>query len=277
MSKPQIKQFKTGANMIVYKLGPNLKIHTYVSGEDSFGDATHIIETENYLTIIDSQYLKKYAKEFRAYAERLGKPGSVIISHSHPDHYLGLQYFKDVDIYALEEVIEDIKTKGNAMLKESQKSLGKDALADEVIIPNKVLRTGEVIFDDVKYKYSSYKDAESDIQLVIELPEHKIIIVQDLVYNGYHSWIDNPKNINSWISIIEDLKKIPTSMVLVGHGQPTSKHSYDSMIRYLSYVSSIFDNYTDSKDIKRKIVEAYPEKKRKGGKIIDMYLSYLSQ
>lgn len=270
-SGPHTQKFKTGAKLVVYNLG-NIKIHTYIAGEDSFGDATHIIESENYLVIIDAQYLKKYAKEFRGYAEKLKKPGSIIITHAHPDHYLGLKYFVDVDKYALPQVIKDIKEKGPAMLAEAQKSLGKEAVADTLIVPNKELALGTVTFDGIKYIYSKYENVEADVQLVIELPKQSVIIVQDIVYNGYHPWLSS-KDFSGWKAAIEDLKTKKEQMVYVGHGTPTSTDAYDSMIRYLDYAKAVLTNY-DKDNVKRKMVERY-KGKRKGDKIIDLYLEYL--
>lgn len=56
-----------------------------------------------------------------------------------------------------------------------------------------------------------------------------------------------------------------------------SDASFDSMIRYLSYltfVQKVLDRY-DNDNLKRKIMECYGKGRRLGDRIIDMYLEYL--
>lgn len=272
-SGPDVKILKSGSKIVTYSLG-KVRIHTYISPESSFGDTTHIIESKNYLVLVDAQYLKEYAIEFREYADSLNKPGSIVISHSHPDHYLGLKYFSDIDRYALEEVKMDIEQKGEAMLKESRKMLG-DKIADTLVTPNKILVPGTVVLDNVTYKYTKVQNAEADVQLVIELPELKVIIVQDLVYSGYHPWLSSI-DLSGWITALENLKKLKYTMVLVGHGNPTTPASYDSMIRYLTYAQAVVDRYIKNPEkFKKALVTQYPRERRKGANIIDMYLEYL--
>ncbi|MBI4650363.1 MBL fold metallo-hydrolase, partial [Candidatus Desantisbacteria bacterium] len=51
---------------------------------------SHIIESENKLVIIDTLLLRPYAERLRKYADSLNKPiERVIITHFHPDHWLG--------------------------------------------------------------------------------------------------------------------------------------------------------------------------------------------
>ena len=117
-------ELPSGSKVVIHDK-PGVKIHTYISPEKGFGNATHIIETPNYLSIIDTQYMIPYSKDFRKYANTLGKPiAGVIISHSHPDHYFGLtSAFSDVHSYALPETIKDIKEKCQTMIEKIKKKL----------------------------------------------------------------------------------------------------------------------------------------------------------
>lgn len=282
-SDPEIRRLESGAKVIVYSRG-KARLHTYVAREDSFGDASHIVETENKLVVIDAQYTKRYAKEFREYAEMLGKPGSIIISHSHPDHYLGLRYFVDVElIYALPETRNAIEQRGEKMLEEAKKTLGDNAV-DYLVKPNETLNIekDEYTIDGLVWKYHKVKHAEAEVQLVIELPEIKTLIVQDLIYNGYHAWFQN-KDVSGWLKAIDGLKQYDASLILVGHGNPTIPESYNSMKRYVDYVGQLMEWYSKNEKnpeiakqkIKAKILHAYPPEKRRGNVIIDMWLNYM--
>ena len=65
------------------------KIHTYAPAP--MAATTHIIETDDGLVVIDAQQFVSGAKEAIAYVRSLNKPvRRLIISHGHPDHWLGL-------------------------------------------------------------------------------------------------------------------------------------------------------------------------------------------
>ena len=269
-SGPATTRLQSGAKIVTYNLN-TAKLHTYVAPEKSFGNATHIIESKNFLVLIDTQYLIPYSKEFKKYAESLGKTiAGIIISHDHPDHFFGLSQFGNIKSYALKEVIEEIKKKGPGMIEESKKKLG-DLIPNKVTVPNTVLHPGTTVIDNVKYRYTKYNDAEAETQVVIELPELHVVIVQDLVYNRYHPWLG--KNIDNWIKTIDSIKE-KNRIVLGGHGMPASSGAYGRMKKYLVDADKIIKTSGGDKNkIFNSLTEKYPN--YKGRKIIPMYLEYM--
>ena len=267
------KTLPSGANVFIYHLSI-INIHTYVAPEDSFGTATHIIETPNYLMIVDSQYMVPYSKEFRDYADSLDKTiAGIIISHPHPDHYFGLSAgFSDILSYAFPEIIEEIRTNGPVMLKESKKQL-KDLVPDKITIPTNTLHTGTIVLDGVTIKYKKYQKAEAEVQTVIELPELNVLIIQDLVSNRYHPWLG--KNSDHWIDDLENirLEHPNTNTLFVGHGNPSSLGGINRMIDYLSKTESIRKEFSNNnKKIQEQIIQKFPN--YKGRQIIPMWLEY---
>lgn len=260
--------------MIVYEIG-GYALHTYVAPEKSFGDATHILETPNQLTIVDTQYSMSQAKEFRAYAESLGKPiKNIIISHAHPDHYLGLAAFRGIDanVWSSSHVIDAIKAKGPHALKHSMETLGADS-AQEVIVPNKPIDVASINIDGLVLEFLEVEQAEARHQLVINLPQLNTLIVQDLVYNRYHAYL-NPW-LKSWKNAIVQVKALypNTQMLLVGHGEPTTPDGFDKMVCYLDKALSQCLSCKDRCAHKDYFVSTFPD--YKGADIIDLYLPNL--
>jgi glyoxylase-like metal-dependent hydrolase (beta-lactamase superfamily II) len=71
-------------------------IHSYMAPEDSALVTSQIIETKNNLVVVDAQFLRPYAKDLYNYIKSLNKPVErIVITHSHPDHWFGLEYFQD--------------------------------------------------------------------------------------------------------------------------------------------------------------------------------------
>ena len=193
---------ETGAVVEVHDLGDVL-VHNYLAPEQVFANNTHIIELANSLVLIDTQFLLPNALDFRAYADSLGKPiDRVIITHEHPDHFLGSEAFADADIYALAAVATAIEANGQAEVDEKQADFG-DAIASTFVVPM-VLEPGTVEIDGVLFEFEAVTNAEAEIQAVVKLPDHGVIAVGDIVYSGVHLILaGNPP---TWTAVLETLK-----------------------------------------------------------------------
>ncbi len=261
-----------GSILLSYKfLHKKTTIHTYISPYEAFANATHIIEGPKYLVLIDPQYLKIYAKEFRKIADGLGKEiAGMIISHAHPDHIFGVDAaFRDIGVYALPSVINFLKENKDNMIKENKKTMG-NKIANNIIIPDYELNVGDVVIDGNLFRYSKIYDAESHETLVIELPELNVLIPQDLVSSGMHLWLT--KDMKHWISILKKLKKNKSTLILSGHGLPIKPNHYNFIIKYLTYANNLIKKY-DSIEIYKKLIKEYP--KLKGREFITMSLSHM--
>ena len=235
-----------------------IKIHTYLSNSLQ---ATHIIENEKSLVLIDAQFLVPFAKEFRAYADSLGKPiERVIISHGHPDHFFGLgAAFKDMEkkVYALKGTQQFIKKVGPVMLKNLGKKLGK-AVPEELIVPTHVIEIGAATIDGVNYEFERFLNGEAQEQLLIKLPDLGILIVQDLAFNGLHLFMGN-NTFDDWIVILESLQKIKNyDTVLVGHGKPGDTSIFATNIAYLKDVKRILATADNANAFKTQLLKKYP-------------------
>jgi glyoxylase-like metal-dependent hydrolase (beta-lactamase superfamily II) len=103
------------------------KIHTYAFSP--LNSTTHIIETADGLVVVDAQMTLSDTNEAIAYVRSLTKPiRRLIVSHSHPDHWLGLGEWGDAPSAA----IADVKTyingeKGPPSTKASKKAFRRTA------------------------------------------------------------------------------------------------------------------------------------------------------
>ena len=114
------------------------------------------------------------------------------------------------------------------MIKINKEEMG-DLITDNILIPQNTIEIGTHLIDGILFRYDSYKSAESDLQLVIELPRQGVIIAQDLAYNGYHLWLG--ENLEGWIQALKEIKKKYYNIVLGGHGLPKGPKIYDFLIK----------------------------------------------
>ncbi|MEM6725342.1 MAG: MBL fold metallo-hydrolase, partial [Bacteroidota bacterium] len=226
---------KSKATSLIIKDFRKVRIHTFIAPFRFAANATHIIETENELVLIDAQFVNPMALAFRAYVDRLGKPiNRMILSHGHPDHYFGITAaFSDVEVHALPGIDKIIEKMGPVIIK-NQKSTFGDLIPDEVVLPKPTIEanTSEVI-DGLTYHYEAVEDTEAELQLVIKLPELGTIVAQDLVYSDVHIWL-GMGFFENWIAALKELVNAEGyDYYLAGHGLPCSKTEVQANIDYI--------------------------------------------
>lgn len=238
----------------------SVKIHSYISPEDSTLVTSHIVESKNELVLVDAQFIRPYAQEVKDYIEHLKKPlNRIIVTHSHPDHWFGLELFKNVPIYSLKKTAQEIEELGDVIIKSKKPVLG-DLVTDSKTVPdhNIVPNTSETI-DGVTYRYEKIDQAEAGVQLLIRLKDQNVLIVQDLGFNKVHLFIGQ-QAFASWINTATQLsKESNNTSVLVGHGEPTTPNVFATNIAYLNDAATIFGSAQNGEDLKRQLMEKYPE------------------
>jgi len=235
-----------------------LTVHSLTAPMQAFANSTHIIETPNSLVLIDTQFLLPMAADYRAYADSLDKPiERLIISHEHPDHFLGSQAFADVPIYALDEVALSIAANGQAEVDEKQAGFG-DAIASSFVVPN-ILEPGLVEIDGLFYQIDKVLTAEAEVQVVVKVPGYGIIVVGDIVYSGVHLILAGSPP--TWIEALQGLQASSElyPLVLAGHGLPGDASLYDANIAWLSKAGELMQTADTAEAFKAGLVEAFPE------------------
>ncbi len=240
----------------VYDSGSGLgKVHTYRAPFKAAANTSTIIELADKLIIVDFQLAEPFAREFRAYADSLGKKiDRAYLSHEHPDHWMGSIAFQDVPTYALPEVIDFVKAHGDKIIKKK----GKPAKT-----PNFTgsIKAGTETIGGVSFVFSQYKDSESKNAMVLALPELNTVILQDLLYSGTHFYLGN-NTFDSWES---SLKKMAGeyknyNWFIPGHGNPRSSAIvFEENIAYLQKVKEAVAGANDDiKKIQMQMVESFP-------------------
>ena len=238
----------------------NSKIHSYQSPNLTGCVTTHIIETPERLILVDGQRSVIYGQEIRTYAESLGKPiDRMIISHLHPDHWFGAYQFRDVPVHSLKETQGEIDQLGEFFIEISKPSLGEhvppEKVVPDVLIPNGFSET----IDGVTLQYSHVTDAESDNMLTVYLPNERVLIAQDLLYNNCHLFCGHG-NFQGWQKSLKDMRNDTSfDLVLPGHGENTgSRQAIDDALIYLEFVESTYAKVGTGDELKAAIVDRYP-------------------
>lgn len=233
-----------------------LKVHTYTAPDDGWVVNTHFVELPTQVIAIDAQYTIPYAREALAYAATLGKPVTrLYVTHYHPDHLLGAAAFS-LPIHALGEVKAKIDAVGDRVASEEHEKF-PDAIPSHAEKPSIHVTPGVETINGIGFEFLHLQHAETEHALMVGLPDHGILITQDLIYNGVHVFISE-RAFDSWSSALQHYKSQAYEKVLPGHGAPGGKDLYDRMQTYLSTAHDLLSE-ADGDDLKARLVAAFPD------------------
>jgi glyoxylase-like metal-dependent hydrolase (beta-lactamase superfamily II) len=135
-------------------------------------------------------------------------------------------------------------------LPNSRKS--KFATAPHVVNP------GVEVIDGARFAFRVVKHAETEDALTVALPDERVVIPQDLIYNRIHLFLGE-RRFDGWTAAIREYKELPYDTVLPGHGLPGGKALYDEMLSYLAFSEVALADAADGEDLKKRLTRRFPD------------------
>ncbi|MEO1537476.1 MAG: MBL fold metallo-hydrolase [Pseudomonadota bacterium] len=225
-----------------------VSFHTYVSPSQAVNVTAHVIELGDQLLVADATFIPPTAMELAELIASTGKPvHTAYVSHEHPDHWGGVSTLSDLDFVTLPEIREGLRAEATNGENPEPTSLlnGAD------------LALGMTEIGGVPVEFRSYDNAEAPKVIVAVLPEQKVAVVQDLVYNGvYFAPGVDRKNWIATLASFRDDEAFET--LLVGHGLPATRGELDSAIEYLTTFDAAWDAGSTPDAVKAAMMDAYP-------------------
>jgi len=213
--------------------------HTYVSPARTVHVTSHIVEFEDQLLLVDSTMLPPTGMEVSALVAATGKPvGMAYISHEHPDHWGGASFIEGVSFATLPQIREAVA---------AEAALGQFPEPTN-LLNGPDIAIGMTEMSGVPVEFRHYENHEAPHAIVAVLPDQKVAIVQDLVYNGvfFAPGVDR----KNWISILEAMRDDPAfDTILVGHGLPTTRGELDTAIAYIKVLDEAMNLATPDEAI----------------------------
>ncbi|MDD2365067.1 MAG: MBL fold metallo-hydrolase [Desulfuromonadaceae bacterium] len=222
----------------------------------------YIVETENRLVIVDTMLMRPHAKAFRLYADTLGKPiDRVFITHAHPDHWFGMEFFQDLNNVSLPETVEEIKMMARLEI-DFHRSQHGELVNDKIFLPNPDASEKSIEIDGVIFRLHRIVAAEDLFMLAIDLPEEKILIAQDLIYNKVHLFVgqrsqDGTMCFAGWIAALQKFMNEQYELVLPGHGIPADASILSENIKNLEIMRGIVES-SDGGNFVQNVLDAFP-------------------
>lgn len=168
-----------------------LKLEIFTSSPAGFQINSALITGEKDAILLDAQFTVSDADNLIEKVRNSGKNLTTIyITHSHPDHYFGLNRFKiafpDARIVALPSVVADIERTWQTKV-DTWKPMYGDQVPSHPIIPD-VLEDQELVIEgNVLPIFGNVQGDEADNSYV-HIPTLNAVVTGDIVYNGVFPW-----------------------------------------------------------------------------------------
>lgn len=197
---------------------------------------THLIMGQKDAILIDALMLTADAKNIIKMIKFEDKNlTTILITHPHADHYLGLDVLKaefpNAKIVATKGVANAIRENGAADIAYWKPTYGF-SLTDTFVVPD-VLEGDTLELEGAELKVVELPAAESVHPTVVYFPAMKAVFTGDLAYSDIHLWMAENRA-EAWLQDIEAIRALgPIELVYPGHGERTDPGVLDDTAAYI--------------------------------------------
>lgn len=246
------------------------KIHVYTAPTNAFYVNSFLIEGDEGVIVVDTQFLVSSARALRKSFEAFAKPlAAVIITHPHPDHYNGLPVLLEslpaAPIYATRSTIDGIKATQAAKRIAWAPIYGDDyPKADR--LPNRVVETDErLVIAGIELRMLDLGPGEASDMTVIHVPEVDALLASDLIYSRCHPWLAESRS-DAWLRQIDDVDQRfgHVSQVFAGHGPQGGRELLDEQRRYILEFRETVSQYRSASNLAGDSIAEIREKTMRG-------------
>ncbi len=251
------------------------KVHDYVymvRGHDGLpskenrgfiSNAYGILTNDGWI-VVDSLSTPELAREFIKLLKK-EKPLPIkylIITHYHLDHWYGASEFKKegADIIAHKNLKEFYDSgMADEVLKSIQKTFGDIFKNVKLTPPDFTVRDEITLSSGGKtLKIISMTPAHTNTDIVVYIPEHKLLFAGDLVFYKRIPFVgDRNASSKGWLEVLNRLKNMEITLIFAGHNYPLKKEAIDFTYEYISFlrreISKMKDEGLFYDEIKQKL------------------------
>lgn len=256
----------------------NLHIERFAGREANVN--AYVIHNASHAIVVDSLRNRDEAAELAAAIRASGHVlQAIVVTHGHPDHYIGSRTLKEAFPSARILVASDAIKADTIGFSTWMDSVGwldqqPQMKPKSPSAPNgfdyanaiEVLDSDRLVLDgggELEIR-SNYPATESGHMSTIYVPSQKTLLTSDLTYHGVHAWAGQGvlrEHIANWIHVLGDLKAAYAGTgitVLPGHGAPADATLFDRMRIYLDdFVSAVSSERSNAAALAR-MTRLYP-------------------
>ena len=258
-------------------MATNIQLDVYNGIEASVN--AYIFSDNQSMILVDCLRNSKEAQLLADVLKKLNKPLThILITHGHPDHYLGMnvikQEFPDAKIVVTKQEIKNdiigfsnwmegmgwLETEQAMKPKTGENKNGFDYENNIEVLNSKTLALAEGAILELN---SDYLPSECEHLTTIYNKELNAFFTNDFCYNGVHIWLAvDKKNIAYWKTQVAQFKKelsAKNPIIYPGHGKPCDVSLFDEVKNYIEdFEETVLKSKTRDEAMKT-MQELYPD------------------
>lgn len=265
-----------------------LNVSTYAAGHNGLAVSVftakdvnaYVLSDGEKTLIVDATRSSSDAKDLAAFALSKGPaPSVILVTHGHPDHYLGLgalkKEFPKAEILVADEKIKEDIIASAAFMESGGWLNGEPSMkAKSESNPGGFDYRGEIgVLDSRRITMSGGSVIEVDASFPITEAPHETVLfskdlnalfASDLVYNQVHLWLGNgvtAEAVENWRNALRSLKSVYGPLkpkVYPGHGKAADAAIFDVDLGYIDALTTTIKGASSPEEAKAIMIKKYP-------------------
>ena len=240
-----------------------ISIEQFTSSEPGAWSNSYLISGGAEAILYDVFMLHGEAAQIVDAVTKTGKTlKTVMISHAHPDHFMGLdviaEAFPHARIVSTRNVAEDIKADGPWMFTMLKSKLGPEG-PKRLVVPEALVESTLKI-DGFELQVVEFGEGESKHIAAIHIPALQALLSADLVYNQAHLYLQE-RHLESWLARLDELEAYAQgkiSTIHPGHGSSAGLELIGQTRAYLRDFAEAVET-GDAKIAEQQMLAKYPQ------------------
>jgi len=241
----------------------SLSIQQFTSSEAGAWSNSYLITGKSDAILFDVFMLASDAAQIADGIANSGKTlQTVMISHAHPDHFMGLEViterFPRARVVSTANVVEDIRQDGPWMLSLLQGKLGPQG-PKRLVVPE-ILPEPVLDLEGTRLNVVEFGEGESKHNATLYLPHLRALLSADLVYHDAHLYLQE-RHSQSWLARLDELEEFAkprVSTIYPGHGAAGNLSLISQTRAYLRDFAGAVES-GDAKLAEQQMLAKYPQ------------------
>lgn len=217
---------------------PGIFAYIQLDGTWFLNNAGFIVGDES-VTVVDTTGTEKRGRAFHdAVRNTTRHPVQALINtHSHADHTHGNFMFSPGAIIGHELCREEVKRSNLDMLRNAFPTA--DFGNPPSVAPNVTFRDRLTVWvDDLEVQLIHVGPAHTTNDVVVWIPERKLLFSGDLVFNGGTPFA-MAGSVAGWLEALDVLRGLGAETIVPGHGEICTPAIFDTVEAYLGFVQDV--------------------------------------
>lgn len=240
-----------------------LEFQIFAGVEPSLLPNSVLILGQREAVLVDGQWWLSEGRKLADMIEQSGrKLTTVLITHAHPDHYMGLEpiveRFPHVRVLARKPVRDVIAYEFPAKRMHWQEVVPDD-LPLEAVVPE-VFAGDSIELEGHEIRFVDLPPAETIEATAFYVPSAKALIAGDLIFAGIHGYFADVNNPTLWIEALQFVRGVgPIETIYPGHGPVGGSEQIDQMIEYMAAYREIAVPGKRVTEVAREMMSRFPD------------------